>query len=43
MIFDALQEVIAEGKTTYDLGGTLRTSQVIDCIINKVESHLKAR
>lgn len=43
MIFDALQEVIAEGKTTYDLGGSLRTSQVVDCVINKVESSLKSR
>jgi len=41
MIFEALQEVIAEGKTTYDLGGGLRTSQVVDCIIDKVESYLK--
>jgi isocitrate dehydrogenase len=43
MIFKALQEVIAEGKTTYDLGGGLRTSQVVDCIIDKVESYLKRR
>jgi isocitrate dehydrogenase len=43
MIFEALQEVIAEGKTTYDLGGGLRTSQVVDCIIDKVESYLKRR
>jgi isocitrate dehydrogenase len=41
MIFEALQEVIAEGKTTYDLGGGLRTSQVVDCIIDKIESYQK--
>jgi isocitrate dehydrogenase len=43
MIFEALQEVIAEGKTTYDLGGDLRTSQVVDRIIEKIESHQKSR
>ena len=43
MIFEALQEVIAEGKTTYDLGGGLRTSQVVDCIIEKIESYQKKR
>src|SRR5659263_532650 len=43
MIFEALQEVIADGKTTYDLGGDLRTSQVVDCIIEKIESHQKSR
>lgn len=43
MIFEALKEVIAEGKTTYDLGGGLRTSQVVDCIIDKVETYLKRR
>jgi isocitrate dehydrogenase len=37
MIFNALQETVAEGKTTYDLGGALRTSQVTDCLIEKVE------
>jgi isocitrate dehydrogenase len=37
MIFNALQETVAEGKTTYDLGGALKTSQVTDCLIEKVE------
>lgn len=41
MIFNAVQEVIAEGKTTYDLGGSLPTTQVVECIIEKVESYLK--
>jgi isocitrate/isopropylmalate dehydrogenase len=40
MIFNALQETVAEGKTTYDLGGSLRTSQVTDCLIEKVEGGL---
>jgi isocitrate dehydrogenase (NAD+) len=39
-IFKAVGEVIAEGKTTYDLGGSLRTSQVVDCVIDKLESYL---
>ncbi|MGZ4923504.1 MAG: isocitrate/isopropylmalate dehydrogenase family protein, partial [Halobacteriota archaeon] len=43
MIFKALQEVIAEGKTTYDLGGSLHTSQVVNCIIDKIESYQKRR
>jgi len=43
IIFEALQEVIAEGKTTYDLGGGLRTSQVVDSIIDKIESYQKRR
>jgi len=37
MIFNAFRETVAEGNTTYDLGGALRTSQVTDCIIEKVE------
>ncbi|MGZ4892182.1 MAG: isocitrate/isopropylmalate dehydrogenase family protein [Halobacteriota archaeon] len=37
MIFNALQETVAEGNTTYDLGGALKTSQVTDCIMEKVE------
>ncbi|HYA33201.1 MAG TPA: isocitrate/isopropylmalate family dehydrogenase [Candidatus Bathyarchaeia archaeon] len=39
-IFNALEETVVEGNTTYDLGGPLRTSQVTDCIIDKVERSL---
>lgn len=40
MVFDAVSKVIAEGKTTYDLGGSLRTSQMTDCIIREIENNL---
>ena len=40
MVFDAVSKVIAEGKTTYDLGGSLRTSQMTDCVIREVEGYL---
>jgi isocitrate dehydrogenase (NAD+) len=40
MIFNALQETVVEGNTTYDLGGTLKTSQMIACVIQKVERGL---
>jgi isocitrate dehydrogenase len=38
LIFDAVNEVIAEGKTTYDIGGSLRTSEMVDCIVRKIET-----
>jgi isocitrate dehydrogenase (NAD+) len=37
LIFDAVKATIAEGKTTYDLGGTLKTTEMTDYIINKLE------
>ena len=38
LISDAVTETIAEGKTTYDLGGTLKTTEMTDWIVNKLES-----
>lgn len=37
-IFDAVREVIAEGKTTYDIGGNLRTSEMVDSVVQKIEA-----
>jgi isocitrate dehydrogenase len=38
LIFDAVNDVIAEGKTTYDIGGNLRTSEMVDCIVRQIET-----
>jgi isocitrate dehydrogenase (NAD+) len=37
LIFDAVKATIATGKTTYDLGGTLKTTEMTDCIVSKLE------
>ncbi|MHB1869158.1 MAG: isocitrate/isopropylmalate dehydrogenase family protein [Nitrososphaerales archaeon] len=41
-IFDATREVIEEGKvTTYDLGGSAKTSEMTKAIADRVRTHLK--
>ncbi len=40
LIFDAVTDVIANGMTTYDLGGNLRTSEMVDRVVRTVEKHL---
>ena len=35
-IFRAVEEVIAEGNVTYDLGGSARTSEMIDAVVERV-------
>jgi isocitrate dehydrogenase (NAD+) len=37
LIFDAVKDTIAKGKTTYDLGGTFKTTEMTDWIVNKLE------
>ncbi len=40
LIFDAVTSVIAKGLTTYDLGGSLRTSEMTNCVVQSVENHM---
>jgi isocitrate dehydrogenase (NAD+) len=38
----ALREVIAEGRTTYDLGGSLGTAEFADAIIDRLSAGVSA-
>jgi isocitrate dehydrogenase (NAD+) len=38
----AVREVIADGRTTYDLGGSLGTSQFADAIIDRLSAGVSA-
>ncbi len=40
LIFDAVTDVIAKGMTTYDLGGRLRTSEMVNYVVRNIEEHI---
>ncbi|MGZ4912544.1 MAG: isocitrate/isopropylmalate dehydrogenase family protein [Halobacteriota archaeon] len=43
LIFDAVTDVIARGMTTYDLGGSLRTTEMTDCVVRSIDDHMNNR